>query len=176
MLLLVVAATAAAEPAEKLSRPRECKPGGGLLVEIAQRADQKAKLTTATTRLYENGSWKTEVFDVDGKSMRTRAGCLDASDVAIIRRSLRRANWKTMRTDMTCRADQPRFTLYKWKARLLYRERSCNGEVLDDDSRRALDLLALYLHAPVALDDGGRVQPPRIRPECMENPLAPGCD
>src|SRR5262245_35986513 len=100
-LLLALVRSVAADPTQK--PPRQCKPAGGLLFEIAQRANHKAKLTTATTRLYENGSWKTEVVDLDGKLMRTRSGCLDPSDVASIRAGLRSAGWKTTRTNETCR-------------------------------------------------------------------------
>ena len=170
ILLLALAGSVSAGPAHKPSRSSECKPAGGLLFEIAQRADHKAKLTTATTRLYENGSWKTQVLDVDGKLMRTHAGCLNASDVTSIRASLRSAKWRTTRTDTRCRADQPRFTLYKWKGRLLYTERTCNIDVLDDESQKALDLVEFYLRAPTQLDGGAVPQ------ECLSNPLAKGCD
>ena len=166
ILLVALAPIAAADRVEKPRR--DCKPAGGVLFEVAQRADRKAKLTTATTRLFENGAWRTEIFDVDGKLARSRSGCLGAADVDSIRKELRSANWTSTRASVTCRADQPRFTLYQWKARLLYTERTCNVEALDDESRHALDIIELHLHAPVDLDRGGV--------PCIDNPLARGCN
>jgi len=165
IVLVVLARSAAADRAPKPTR--ECKPAGGVLFEVAQRVDGKAKLTTATTRLFENGAWKTEIFDIDGKLARSRSGCLEVADVAGILAELSSAKWKTTRTNATCRADQPRLTLYKWKGRQLYKERTCNVEVLDQQSRHALDLIELHLHAPVDLDRGGEA--------CIDNPFAKGC-
>ena len=167
-ILVALLRTAAADPASKPIR--ECKPAGGVLFEVAQRVEHKAKLPTATTRLYENGAWKTEVVDVDGKLARTHSGCVEASDVDRIRESLRAAKWKTERTNATCRADQPTFTTYKWKRRLLYTERTCNIDVLDEDSQHTLDLIELYLRVPVELEGGG------LQRECLANPLAKGCN
>ena len=166
IVLVALAQTAAADPASKPTR--ECKPSGGVMFEVAQRVDRKAKLPTATTQLYENGAWTTKVIDVDGKIARTRSGCLEQSEVDSIRESLRAAKWKATRSNATCRADQPRSTTYKWRGRLLYTERTCNIDVLDDDSQHALDLVEIQLRVPLGLDGGGA-------PDCMSNPLARGC-
>src|SRR5690242_12832772 len=83
--------------------PRTCKPGGGVLFEIAQRAVKGARLVTATTRLYRNGGWRTEVIDVDGKVARSEAGCLETSQLDEVRGELARASWKTAKTDTHCR-------------------------------------------------------------------------
>lgn len=64
------ASAASAEP---------CKPAGGLLFEIDQRAVPRAKLATAVTRLYANGAWETQIFEAGGKVERTDRGCLDAA-------------------------------------------------------------------------------------------------
>jgi hypothetical protein len=165
LVLVAVVRSAAADPAE--SPQRDCKPSGAVLFEIDQRADHKAKLTTATTRLYQNGGWKSEVRDVDGKLARSNAGCLGVPDLERVRAELREATWKVSRTGETCRKDQPRSTLYKWKGRLLYTERTCNVEALDPASQRALDVIEVQLHAPIDLDGGGLA--------CIENPLAKGC-
>jgi hypothetical protein len=167
-IVMAMGATALAQPPQSPPRPRECKPGGGVLFEVDQLADRRAKLTTATTRLYDNGSWKTEVVDVDGKLARTQAGCLERSQLDNVLADLRNAKWKTTRADVSCRADEPRFTVYKWRGRALYTERTCNVHVLDEDSRRALDLMVFYLKIPNL--DGGSL--PR---GCLENPLAKGC-
>jgi len=166
-MIVALLRTAAADPTPK--RVRECKPAGGVLFEVAQRVEHKAKLPTATTRLYENGAWKTEVIDVDGKLARTRSGCVEASNLDRIREGLRTAKWKTQRTSATCRTDQPTFTTYKWKRRLLYTERTCNVDVLDADSQQTLDLIEYYLRAPAELEGGG------LQRECLANPLAKGC-
>jgi hypothetical protein len=148
-----------------------------LLLEVDQRADRKAKLTTATTRLYDNGSWTTQVIDPDGKLARTQAGCLETSQVDIVRTELRSAKWKRVRAEVACRSDEPRWTVYIGKGRVLYTERTCNAEVLDENSQHALDLIELYLQVPVDLD-GASI--PRKRTSlskgCLENPLAKGCN
>lgn len=77
------------------------------------------------------------------------------------------ARWKTTRTTASCRADQPRSTLYRWSGRLLFTERTCDLEALDRTSRRALDLVGVLVHAPVDLEEG------YVR--CLDNPLAKGC-
>ncbi len=163
IVIVTLVRTAAAEPA---TPARTCKPSGGVLFEVAQHAKHRV-LPTSTTRLYANGAWKLEVIDVDGKVARTDAGCLGPSQVKSIRESLRAAPWKTTRSDRTCRVDQPRFTTYRWKHRLLYTERTCNERVLDADSQRALDLVTYYVRPPV--DHGSGVP-------CLTNPLAKGCD
>jgi hypothetical protein len=168
IVLVALVRTASADPAPKVAR--ECKPTGGVLVEVAQRVQPKTKLPTATTRLYDSGAWKTVVIDVDGKLARTRSGCLEPSDVDSIREKLLAAKWKTTRSNATCRVDQPRFTTYKWKSRLLYTERTCNIDVLDEDSQRALDVVEFHLRVPLELDGGG------LQRECLSNPLAKGCD
>ena len=158
LLLTLVRTTAAADPQKPA---RTCKPSGGVLFEVAQRAKRPAVVPTATTRLYANGAWRLAVIDVDGKFARTDSGCLEPSQVKSIRESLRAAPWKTTRSDQTCRADQPRFTTYTWKRRLLYTERTCNERVLDAESQRALDLVTYYLNPPV--DHGGRIDCLRTR-------------
>jgi hypothetical protein len=170
LILIAVRSIAFADPPQSPPRPRECKPAGGVLFEVDQLADRRAKLTTATTRLYDNGSWRTEVVDADGKLARTQAGCLEGSQLGNIRADLRNAKWKTTRADVSCRADEPRFTVYKWNGRALYTERTCNVEVLDENSQHALELIGFYLKVPGDLDGGSR---PR---ECLRNPLAKGCD
>jgi hypothetical protein len=163
IVLVALVRTAAADPA---TPARTCKPSGGVLFEVAQHARRRV-LPTSTTRLYANGAWKLQVIDVDGKVARTDAGCLEPSQVKSIRESLRAAPWKTTRSDRTCRADQPRFTTYTWKHRLLYTERTCNERVLDPDSQRALDLVTFYVTPPV--DHGGKI-------DCLMNPLSKYCN
>ena len=171
-LLLALVRTVAADPVRS-PQPHECKPSGGLLFEVDQRATRKAKLTTATTRLYENGSWKTEVVDVDGTVARTLVGCLESTVVDTIRVSLRDATWKTTHRKVTCRPDDRRFTQYRWKGRLVYTERACNVDALDDDSQHVLDLIAFDLHIPDDLDSAA--VPIGRHLNCIDTPLAPGC-
>lgn len=172
VVLVLVAHGAVAAPA------RTCRPAGGVLFEVDQRARRTAKLVMATTRLYANGAWQTRVIDPDGKLVRTEAGCLELSQLADVRAQLTGAAWKTHRADVTCAADQPRFTVYRWKGRALYVERTCNVVVLDEGSRHVLELLALYLQVPDDLDDAKadwKRYDDGISRKCLDNPLAPGC-
>lgn len=152
-------------------RVRECRPTGSVLLEVDQRAVPQAKLTTATTRLYESGAWTREVMDADGKRVRTEAGCLQPAQLDSILTGLRHATWTTAPSGRSCRADQPRFTVFRWKGRVLYTERTCNAEVLDQDSRAVLDSIEIDLHLPDDPDG-----PDGLQRVCMQNPLAPGCN
>ena len=171
-LLVALIRIVAADPARSPHAP-ECKPSGGVLFEVDQRANRKAKLTTATTRLNENGTWRTEVVDVDGTLARTLVGCLKSAVVDTIRVSLRDAAWKTTRRKVTCRPDDRRSTQYRWKGRLLYTERACNVDALDDDSRHVLDLIAFHVRIPDDLESAG--VPTGKHVECIDTPLALGC-
>lgn len=149
---------AAAEP---------CKPSGSVIFEIDQRAVPNAKLTTATTKLYANGAWQSEVRDPDGRVARRDAGCLAAAKVEAIRDELRGASWKTSPSGLTCRSDQPRYTAYLRNAHQVFIERSCNLDVLDETSQHAIDLVELLVHVP-DLEPAKR--------DCLDNPLAKGCN
>lgn len=177
ILVAVIGRTSIAGSAKDAAPPRSCAPAGGLLFEIDQLATSKAKLTTAKTRLYGNGAWKTEFFDVDGKLARTRAGCLEHSQLDSIKAGLRSAKFTTTASDATCRKDDPRFTVYKLKGKTLYTEHSCNVDVLDRDSRGALDLIEYYLSVPSDPDGAGSPRPRghHVTPECLADPLASGC-
>lgn len=163
-LVTVALSPAAAQP----QAGRACRPAGRVLFEIDQRVDRKAKLATSTTRLFENGAWKTVVFDREGTRARTMTGCLEPVDMGSIRARLHDATWRKVRDDeATCQSDSPRFTVYRSRGRAVYIERACSRDRLDVESQRALDLITFDLRPPEL--DGARV--PR---ECM-NPLAPGC-
>ena len=162
MLLLALSATAC-KPAHA------CKPAGGVLFEVAQRTTKGVKRITATTWLYEDGAWRTDVTNVDGRVVHLDGGCLAPAELDAIRAELAHAPWKTTKTDRLCRTDQPRFTQYIWKGRVLYTERDCNVLELDPVSRDALDRVTGDLRAPRELDSG-------VDKVCLDNPLAPGCD
>jgi hypothetical protein len=171
LLLLVGSATASAQPTDS----PQCKPTGGVLFEVAQSADPKRKLVTATTTLFNSGAWQTQVFDVDKKVMRTRSGCLDRSELDGLRDDLDDAKWKITR-GRGWQTSSPRFTEYKWNGKTLYTERICSTKVLDEDSQRVLDRIRIWLRVPSDLD-GARDQPKRAPPiECLDNPLARPCN
>ena len=171
--VMLVAAAAVAEPAQSPRRPRQCDPAGGVLFEIDQRA--LGKRTTSTTLLYANGAWRTKTFDSDGKPAETDQGCLEDYQVKRVNEALRGAKWKVTHTKPSC-ALSPRWTTYKWKTRTIYTERTCSGDALDADSDQALGEIELYVVAP-NLDDATL---PRTRhgisQDCLDNPLAKGCN
>jgi hypothetical protein len=154
VVLVWVIATACesfAEPTSSTAAPHTCKPAGSVLFEIDQRVVPAAKRMTASTRLYENGAWKSDVIDVDGTIARSESGCLEPSRLDWVRADLRTARFKTTRTNVTCRADQ-RFTVYKWQGNAVYAERTCNELILDGNSKKVLDRIAALLRVP-DLDD-----------------------
>jgi len=157
-VLTLAASTAAAEPA----KPRTCSPAGGVLFEIDQRAT--GKRTTATTRLYANGAWRSQTFDTDGTRADTEQGCLAPDVMKAIADALRGAPWKVTHSQPTCTLS-PRWSTFKWKTRTLFTERDCSGNSLDEQSTQALDLIEAYVPLP-SLDDDMR---------CVANPLRKGC-
>jgi len=135
--------------------PRECAPSGNVLFEIDQAADRASKLVTATTKLYPNGAWRTEWIDVDGKVARTAVGCLVPSSVDHIRDDLRAAKWKVTHYPIACRGYSPRFTTYSWNRRVMFTDRVCSHDTLDDDSRQVLERIDCTLDVPDDLDTPG---------------------
>lgn len=145
----------------------DCKPDGDVLLEVAQRTMPHVHGSTAKTKVWANGAWMTEVHDGGHNVARTRAGCLDDAKLGRIRARMDSASWKTVRSKRACRSDQPRFTTYTWKGRLVYTERTCNTQVLDADSRKALDAVSVVLGVPLDLDADN---------VCVDNPLDRGCN
>lgn len=171
-MLLLAVSTAAAESA----KPRACSPGGGVLFEIDQRAS--GKRTTATTLLYANGAWRSRTFDTDGKLADTEQGCLDGKIVKQIVDALRTAHWTVAHTQPTCSLS-PRWSIYRWKKRSVFTERACSGDALDDDSAKAVDLVEMHVVPPDLDDDDARPRHSHrghLSQECLDNPLARGCD
>jgi hypothetical protein len=170
--VLVLIAPRGEAAAQSTPRPRStdasgCKPNGGLFFEIDQRADLKVKRITATTKLFANGTWSTEVFDRDGTLAWTSSGCLGSVRLERIRNDLQAATWRVIHRDTLCRADSPRFTIYKWNGRTLYTDRTCNADVLDRASQSVLDQIERMLHIPDDLDGA--------RACLLPFSLAPGC-
>lgn len=138
------------------------------MFEVAKRADPKARLASATTALYDNGAWLTTVIDIDGKRVRSDAGCLDSTVRNDVRNELDHAPWRLTKRDLACHSDSRRFTVFTWKGRTVYTERPCSSSVVDRVSQHALDLVTLWLHVPDDLDGTDS--------RCVENPLSPGCE
>lgn len=172
VVLLVTARSALGDPPD---RAIPCKPSGTVLFEVDQRADAKRKLVTATTRLYRNGAWRTQVIDVDGKPMRSTEGCLAPDALAGVRDDLTEATWKVVRTQLVCREDSRRVTVYRWNGKPVYTERSCNTKVLDPGSLDALVRIRATLRVPDDLDGQDRRGTRLPSMECRSNPLANGC-
>ena len=172
LALLLAVSTAAAEPAAIKPAPRSCSPAGGVLFEIDQRAT--GKRTTATTLLYTNGAWRVRSFDTDGKLAHTEQGCLEPDHLSQIVQALRDASWKVVHTQPTCSLS-PRWSSYRWKARTVFTERTCSGDKLDDASLKAVNLIGFYVLVP-ALDDDARPRHNHVSQECLNNPLARGCN
>ena len=159
----MIPAIAMADPA------RECKPAGSVLFEIDQLADADAKLPTATTKLYDNGAWRTDWIDANGKVTRSGGGCLEPKQIDAIRADLRAAKWRVTHNRITCRAHSPRYTTYAWNGRREFTERVCSPDALDDGSWALVKRIREAVHAPTDLDDAAKQM------RCLENPLAAGC-
>ena len=133
LLVVALVGSAAANP------PEMCKPAGAVVLEVDQLADAPAKLATATTWLYENGSWKREVYDAHHKLVRWSTGCTGTAELDTFNAGVRDALWKVTRTVHVCQTDRTRSRVYRWKGRVLYTERTCSVDDLDPHSRELVD-------------------------------------
>jgi len=148
LLAACVSSAAAEPPAPPAPRADACKPAGAAVFEIGHRVEPGAKLSTSTVKLYASGAWTHDEADADGKAQPQTAGCLARPDVKQATDGLHAAPWKVTTAAVHCMAMSSSFTEYRVDGKLVFTQKLCSGQNLDDKSRAALDKATALVEPP----------------------------
>ena len=138
-----------------------CKPGGNVVFEIDHRVMPGAKLATSTVKLFGNGAWTRAETSAEGQALAPTSGCLGKLEARHIASELRSAPWKVTTARVHCMAMSATFTEYQVDGKLVFTQKLCSGQSLDDKSRAALE-------AAIA-----KVEPTAAPPPAPSPPAAP---
>jgi hypothetical protein len=116
-----------------------CKPAGNVVFEIDHRAMPGAKLATSTVKLFGGGAWTRTETSAEGQALAPTSGCLGKQDAKHIASELRSVPWKVTTARVHCMAMSATFTEYQVDGKLVFTQKLCSGQSLDDRSRAALD-------------------------------------
>jgi hypothetical protein len=141
------AQTAPAAPSTPAA-PADCKPTGRALFEIDHKVEAGAKLATSAVKLYANGAWTHAEVDAEGKAQPQAAGCLARPEVKPVADALHAAPWKTTTARVHCMAMSSQYTEYRVDGKLVFTQKLCSGQNLDDKSRAALDKAIALVEPP----------------------------
>jgi hypothetical protein len=152
VLLVACASSASAEPpAPAPPRPAPaappapppasdgCKPTGAVVFQIDHKVDPGAKLATSVVKLYATGAWTRDETDPEGKPQPRASTCVARPDVKQVADALHAAPWKVTTARIHCMAMSPAYTEYRVDGKLVFTQKLCSGQTLDDKSRAALD-------------------------------------
>lgn len=154
VLLVACASNAAAEPpaaAPPKAAPAgsaACKASGSAVFEIGHRVEPGAKLATSTVKLYGNGAWTHDEADADGKAQPQVTGCLATPDVKPVADALHAAPWKVTTARVHCMAMSSSYTEYRVDGKLVFTQKLCSGQSLDDKSQAALNKANALVEPP----------------------------
>jgi hypothetical protein len=139
LVSLASCAVAKADPKPPGGKPADgpsaCKATGSPLFQIDQLDTTRV---TASTKIYDSGAWTT-----DGAS-----GCTDEATIASVR-ALLAAPW-TISHPIHCDLATSKSTSYYSNGKLLFNERVCNADALDDKSAKNLAELVKLAGATTA--------------------------
>ena len=125
-----------------------CKPTGHVLLEIDHRVEPGAKLATSTVKLFGTGAWTHDETDADGKPQPQTSGCLARPEVKQLASLLHSAPWKVTTARIHCMAMSSSYTEYQVDGKLVFTQKLCSGQSLDDKSRAALDKAVAQVEPP----------------------------
>jgi hypothetical protein len=135
-------------PAPNAAPPAQCTQTGDVLFQIADRVEHGSTLPadkTWTITVRDNGAWMRTAHDERGKLARDDRGCLDRTQLDAIRRSLANAHWVVKQAQATCAAVSGTYLEYSSHGRVVWTQRMCQLEYLDDDSRQAVETISKLL-------------------------------
>ena len=165
VLLVACASSASAEPSAPAtprpgpaappappapSAPAACKPTGAAVFQIDHKVEPGAKLATSAVKLYTTGAWTHDETDAEGKAQPQALGCLARPDVKQVVDALHAAPWKITTARIRCMAMSPQYTEYRVDGKLVFTQKLCSGQSLDDKSRAALDKAIALVEPPGA--------------------------
>jgi len=161
VLLVACASSASAEPSAPAApksgpaappapapAPAACKPTGTAVFQIDHKVEPGAKLATSAVRLYPTGAWTHDQTDAEGKAQPQDSGCLARPDVKQVVDALHAAPWKITTAHVHCMAMSSQFTEYRVDGKLVFTQKLCSGQNLDDKSRAALDKAIALVEPP----------------------------
>jgi hypothetical protein len=156
VLLVACASSASAEPsapapaAPAAPAADACKATGAVVFQIDHKVESGAKLATSVVKLYASGAWTHADVDAEGKAQPQTTGCVARPEVKPIADALHAAPWKTTTAKIHCMAMSPQFTEYRVDGKLVFTQKLCSGQNLDDKSRAALDKAVALVEPPAA--------------------------
>jgi len=109
------------------------------MFQVDHKVEPGAKLATSAVKLHANGAWTHAEVDAEGKAQPQTAGCLARPELKQVADALHAAPWKITTAQIHCMAMSPQFTEYRVDGKLVFTQKLCSGQILDDKSRAALD-------------------------------------
>ena len=137
LAVLLVAATASADPAEPMKKVM-CRSEGPTVVEV-KLVKLDAGDAGHLTKIFEGNGWSAADVDKAGKAEKEEHGCLGPSEVRELQGKLDRAKWKITTARNHCMAMATTSTEYSVKGKVVWTEKMCSGQTLDKDSQAAID-------------------------------------
>lgn len=133
------APTPASPPAAPARRPppKGCVAKGTPVFQIDHKAEPGAKLATSSFKLYESGAWTYEPKDAEGKAEEAKRGCLSADENKAVKAELE-VPWTVTTAQFHCMAHSSSFVEYSANGKLVYTQKMCSGQTLDEKSQKAL--------------------------------------
>jgi hypothetical protein len=147
------------EPKPAEPKPDACKPTGNVVFTIDHRAIPDAKLATSTVKLFGDGAWTKVETTAEGQAQPATGGCHSKQDAKHIASELRSAPWKITNAKVHCMAMSSTFTEFRVDGKLVFTQKLCSGQSLDDKSKAALDA-AIALVEPIAPPPAPPATPP----------------
>jgi hypothetical protein len=142
--VLVTPALSLAEPTPaappKAEKPAKlaCEAKGTPIFEIDRKTTPDPKWLQSV-RLYATGAWSFQETTADGKPGKADAGCLGKDETKALTDELAAAKWKITKAKIRCMAISPNFTVYKAHGKQVFESHTCDGQILDEPSRKLLD-------------------------------------
>jgi len=138
---LVVAIVGAARVAAAAATCPAASGTAMLAIEVRSDAPpgEQPAPPTSTLELYDNGAIAS--LTARGREQIRKTGCLDAATLKKIRAALAAARWRTVRCTgcATCKRYSTEYSVIRWKGRVVFTQRVCSKDGLDEASQRALD-------------------------------------
>jgi hypothetical protein len=146
-------------PANGPTTHGRCTTTGTPAFEVDHDAVAGAKLTTAKTRMWEDGGWTFVETLGDGKPGRSFSGCIIKTDLDKLKAVLDAA-WTINHPRIHCMAMAQTYTTYHAKGKTDFVARTCGNDIVDDKTSAALTDLEKQLSDVVDAQTAMQHNPP----------------
>jgi hypothetical protein len=119
-----------------------CEEKGVPLFEIDHRVEPRLEdvvMETSELVLYPSGAWSYTSHDGNGKTTHHAAGCLRHQVLETIEHDLKEATWTVKTNAAKCMVASLGYVEYSSRGKVVWTQRTCQLEYLDETSRRSLD-------------------------------------